>query len=662
MGDNNNNNNNDGVTTASPNDPKRRDDAIQALIALLQMQYPEKGFLLNPSIQFESSSSSSSSSQGASVRVVARNSIRKNENLLVVPQSAMLRSNSLDNNDELKSSTRSTSPSPSTSTSAMDFQSLRQTLSESYENCQREGSNDCLERFTLGEIWMAIRIMYVLSSMNNSNSNSNSTNNTNNNNNNNKDGHVDDAMMVLRAQAATWPSEDDLKGSYFDYWEMEDVERIWGKKSALTLYFVEQKTTMARIFDLIVYRVLVPGMSSEAVGFGKNFIDSNLPSNKKKRQMVEGALQNTFRYAMGLVFTRTHGASQHDSQFKIVPLVEMFNGDSGGIPHSTVNVDLASGKWPFLDNVGRGGVYRDDYNLPCTCVYATRDISAGEELIISYGTEMSVHDFMHKYGTVPMTLLDPTIMKCEVSLYTPPEFIPIHTKRRQCLETVGFPLDKLKNDQNCPLTTLSPEPVQQVHNQYLSSYALYTTQGREHDDIMSVRQYLILSELADDFELHRNLTTGRLRNAIYEERVMPLFCRMIDYNLKLLCSSGDITSAIDIKQQASTTSSWERAALLARVAYRETLLMWRNAFVTKGLSAFGEKDKDNHKPLFFEAIHAPLCVTIGGCEVCGRSYPCLKCSRCKAVQYCGKDHQKVHWKDHKGKCCSGNNKQIDSTQ
>jgi len=461
---------------------------------------------------------------------------------------------------------------------------------------------------------------------------------------------------MLRAQAKTWPSEEDLKASYFDYWDIEEVERLWGKKSALTLYFVEQKRTMEYIFYAIVYRVLVPRRSEP--GVEEDFVDQNLPSNscnmKQKRQTREDALHNTFRYAFGLVFTRTHGGSEHDSNSKIVPLVEMFNGDSDGIPHSTVNVDLASGKWPFLENVGRGGVYRDDCNLPCTCVYATRDIAAGEELIISYGTDMSVHDFMHKYGTVPPSLLDPTSMKCEVSLYTPPEFIPTHTQRRQCLEKRGFPLEQLKNDRHCPLTTLSPEPVQQVHHQYLSSYALYTTQGIEHDDIMSVRQYLILSELADDFELHRNLTTGRLRGSMYEGRVLPLLCRMIDYNLKLLCSSEDLTSAIDIKQHASTTaSSWEQAALLARVAYRETLLMWRHAFVTKGLSAFGEKEKETYTPMFFEAIHAPLCVTIGGCEVCGRSYPSLKCSRCKAVQYCGKGHQKTHWKYHKGKCCLG---------
>jgi hypothetical protein len=40
------------------------------------------------------------------------------------------------------------------------------------------------------------------------------------------------------------------------------------------------------------------------------------------------------------------------------------------------------GKWPWV----RGKVYLDECNLRCSAVAATRDIRAGEELIIDYGT------------------------------------------------------------------------------------------------------------------------------------------------------------------------------------------------------------------------------------------------------------------------------------
>jgi len=624
--------------------------------------------------------------------VVASKSIQQNENLVVIPQSAMLRSSL-----GTSACTTTTTTGHIIARSGVDLKSLRQSLFDSFEECKRKRDNNLLERFGPHEIWIAIRIMHVLSSMNSpisTNNNNNMTttitttttttsvNNTNTNN-NDHDKEDDEMMTLLRAQAATWPSEEELQSSYYGYWEDEKVEQMWGHKSMLTLLFQQQKSTADWIFRAIVLPLLMPFHNN--FGFkpkvGGDFIDDNLPSNRYvKRQNDEAALENTFRYAFGIVHTRIHGGSGHDADFELVPLVDMFNGDSCGIPQSTVNVNFVSGKWPFLNYPGhRGGEYQDACNLSCSCVYATRDIAAGEELILSYGTDMSVDNFMLQYGTVPTSLLDPTSMKCVVSLYCPPDFIPEHQPtRRASLEKIGFPLEKLKNNQNCPLSTLSSEPVPKYQHKYgvVSSYALYTTYGVEHATIGSVRQYLILSELADDFELQRHFSTGRLRGPLYENRVYPLLCRIIDYNLGLLCSE-DVTSALDIQQAffpskeegissnnnntvqlaSVSSSSWERAALLARVAYRETLLMWRHAFVMKGLSAVATNgEQETYKHLFFEAIQAPRCVTMGGCAVCGRSYPCLKCSRCQAVQYCSKGHQKTHWKHHKHNCCGKKNK------
>lgn len=38
------------------------------------------------------------------------------------------------------------------------------------------------------------------------------------------------------------------------------------------------------------------------------------------------------------------------------------------------------------------------------------------------------------------------------------------------------------------------------------------------------------------------------------------------------------------------------------------------------------------------------------CRVCGSSNGVLRCGRCKAVGYCGKEHQRADWGRHKAGC------------
>jgi hypothetical protein len=40
------------------------------------------------------------------------------------------------------------------------------------------------------------------------------------------------------------------------------------------------------------------------------------------------------------------------------------------------------------------------------------------------------------------------------------------------------------------------------------------------------------------------------------------------------------------------------------------------------------------------------------CVVCDRSYQLKLCQKCKSVYYCGRDHQRQHWKEHKRTCKS----------
>ena len=134
--------------------------------------------------------------------------------------------------------------------------------------------------------------------------------------------------------------------------------------------------------------------------------------------------------------------------------------------------------------------------------------------------------------------------------------------------------------------------------------------GLETGDIGSMRQFLILSVLADEFQLKRNLTTGRLRGRLYEAHVLPLLCRIIDYNLGLLQGPKNATTSADAVKTVKTKTGWEATALLARVAYRETLLSWRHAFVQKAVGKLGRNSED----FFYETAH-PRCLASGrGCK------------------------------------------------
>ena len=138
---------------------------------------------------------------------------------------------------------------------------------------------------------------------------------------------------------------------------------------------------------------------------------------------------------------------------------------------------------------------------------------------------------------------------------------------------------------------------------------------------------------------------------MYTPKIFPFMLRMIDYNIELLQGETNATSSSDDVKTATAKfheeeSTWEASALLARVAYREALLAWRHAFVQKAVEILGPEVQD----ILYESAH-PCCPTREiGCQVCGRTYPSMKCGRCKGVRYCSREHQKSDWKFHKVQC------------
>lgn len=446
---------------------------------------------------------------------------------------------------------------------------------------------------------------------------------------------------IFSRQASTWPSEPSIKNSIFFYWDVASVEKVWNR-SGLFNVFEEVRTNVDSIFNNIIYPNLRDSLD--------DYIDESLPSNQDTATTPKDKLYNTFLYSLALAYSRAHGGHDKDGpKGELVPLVELFNGHSDKIDlpikkgkknneKSAINVHLASGKWPFV----RGSVFRDECNLPCSAVYAIRDIDEGEELIISYG-DVSATGFAFKYGFIPMDFLKHHNIMSDVSIFLDPKLIPSDKMRRKCLEKAGFPLYEFKHDKKLAIGTFGwrTDSVEHYKN------------GYDNEVIRSMRHFIIVGscELMAD-ELQRNYSLGKLRGALYDSEAFHRLHDLFDYNIEIL--GGNATSADDAAKASSPdTPSWEKCCLLARIAYRESLLMWQRAVALKVKEAIGTA------PMIamqydWEMPNLDMVPPFKGCQVCGRSYPELKCTKCKSVgrvvQYCCRGHQVVDWKEHKRVC------------
>jgi len=437
------------------------------------------------------------------MNVVAQARIEKGETLLVIPEDARFSVSNVTTTDNLKS--------------------LHQDI---LKKCHEHNPED---------ISLAVAIMYVLSKKG--------------------QGAPTSSLEPFFLQADTWPSEEAMKESSIFYWDDCKVRNIWNK-SGLTETFEGYRTIVRHVFD----SALFPLLRDDA----DNFIDSSLLSNKNCNTITEKeALWNTFIYAHSLIWSRAHGSTHPE----LIPVVELLNGNSeivnkqakkGKLVGKTIiNVKIAKGKWPFE----RWGVYRNDCNLSCSAVYATRDIEEGEELTISYGEESPLQ-FMFKYGVVPNDLLTHHDIKSDVSLWCCPSFIPDHPKRVACLRKNGYPLEELKSNEAI---------LCELEKDCLDDYAL----GEEPDDIKRTRQMVILSVLADDEELDRNLAIDALRGYRYQTEALQLLCKLIDYNLEILAPGTVVTSADDVERaNKQDTPAWEKTALLSGKSHHVATCHW----------------------------------------------------------------------------------------
>jgi len=562
----------------------KRLQATTLLIKRLHADYPTKGFKISPSIDFVTQSNSGLS-------IVAKQRIKKDDILIVIPEAARLTAKTVLPSSFLKKLKRDIA-------NKSQFQEHQQMLNPS-------------------DYSLAVAIMKVLGRKANND-------------------RYDDFHVCM---SQTWPSEETMKDSSWFYWDVASVQKVWNRSGMFNI-FEELRANVDSTFNNIIYPILRNNPDE--------YIDESLPSNQDDAATPKDKLYNTFRYSLALLYSRAHECYDDDEPSgELVPIVDLFNGHSDKIDEaikkgktnekSVINVNIVSGKWPFI----RGSMFRNDCNLPCSAVYANRDIDEGEELIISYG-DLSPTGFAFKYGFIPMDFIKHHNIMSDVSIFCDPKLIPDDKMRRRCLERSGYPLDEFKRNKKLALG----------HFTWRADSVEHYMRGYESEVIGSMRHFIIVGscELMKD-ELDRNYSTGKLRGALYNSEAFRRLYDLFDYNIEIL--GGDATSADDAAKASSPdTPSREKCCLLARIAYRESLLMWQRAVALKAQDAidsapmlaiqFGWEIRNSDMPSF------------KGCQVCGRSYPELKCAKCKSVgrevQYCCRGHQVLGWREHKMVC------------
>ena len=154
---------------------------------------------------------------------------------------------------------------------------------------------------------------------------------------------------------------------------------------------------------------------------------SSLPSNQDTAATTpKEKLRNTLLYALGLQYSRSHeGREEDESSGEMVPIVELFNGHSDKIDEAikkggenVIIVGFVSAIWPLI----RGSMYCNDCNLPCSCVFALRDIDEGEELILPYG-DLSPTGFAFRYGFISMDFIKHHNIMSDNSIFCDPKLI-----------------------------------------------------------------------------------------------------------------------------------------------------------------------------------------------------------------------------------------------
>ena len=335
-------------------------------------------------------------------------------------------------------------------------------------------------------------------------------------------------------------------------------------------------------------------------------------------------------------------------------------------------------------------------NHAVTALYATKDIEPGQELLLDYG-ELPPSSFLIKYGCIPQQYLTSVgTMTDSVLLQLPPTIPvpPVHNPNRvKALKLNEFPTtrDGLK-EWRLWLTPTDLQPLRQLIVASIASSSSTNTSGQaqqlqmqyyqiEPVNLKMLRQYLIVAHVGDDALVQNFLETGRLYGHLDPKELWKHIISVFDYNLSLLydgtetsggsggnrnddwqqrtCLLNNTIELQNLKQDDEIGNEdgkkmpfTQRTSTIQRILYRDALSQWRHVLCRfYGVTSHVDDHKQEQQSRPRNSSPPPPGLEYGvGCIVCGKTSPFKRCSNCKCVGYCCREHQKIHWKVHKKAC------------
>lgn len=338
-----------------------RCSAADALCSHLREEYPERGFKLSPSVAFESDQ------DGLGICARATADISKGDILLVVPEAATI-------------SLRAPSCTNLVLPTGMPLNLILDKVGKVYDGAHLdvEGGN----LLSSEDAKLVVLLMYLACQP-----------------------EQGEEILELHARVArVWPSLAEARRLPV-FWGRAALEKIRGTGAAQHVgdLLLELKALFGRVIEPVLATMCREGTAAHFTLRGET-------------------LETSFRFAQALAYSRAHETSaasgpESKPEGKLSTLVDCLNGLPG--PHPAINVEVNRGKWPWV----RGKVFLNECNLPCSAVAATRDVRAGDDLIIDYG-ETHTAGFALRFGVVPLPVLRWDNQMDYVELLVPPDLMP----------------------------------------------------------------------------------------------------------------------------------------------------------------------------------------------------------------------------------------------